>query len=162
MPIVLEADEATIEEVIDRRSEEKAILAVQPLLVGGIPPWLAMTCHEVRGVFDAGDPTSAFDPRHAITEQPLPTPRPNEREPIGLGNARVFLDPALDLHFPGIQIIGGNRLDRCAGRTNGIHLPADQPEENLGEQFRDFSQIDRLQAIAVSLERRVLGRQQRP
>ena len=84
LPIVLEADEATIEEMIDRRGEEEAILAVQPLLVGGIPPRLAMTCHQMRGVFDAGDPTSALDPRHTITEQPLPTPRPNEREPIGL------------------------------------------------------------------------------
>jgi hypothetical protein len=113
-----------------------AILAVQPLLVGGSPPWLAMTCHEVGGIFDAGDPTSTFDPRYAITEQPLPTPRLNEREPIGLGNGPVFIDAALYVHLPVIQIIGGNRLDRCAGRTNGIHLPANQPEQDLGEEFR--------------------------
>ena len=134
--IVLEADEATIEEVIDPRGEEQAILAVQSLLVGGIPPWLAMTCHQVRGVFDAGDPASASirAPAHGTAlahASPERARADRSREWIGL--LILPLDPR-------------SQVSRSSAETGLTSAPAarradfraDQPEQYLGEQLPEF------------------------
>ena len=55
---ILEADEPTIEEMINARRQKEAILAVQPLFVGRVSPWLAVTGYQVHGIFDARDAAS--------------------------------------------------------------------------------------------------------
>ena len=67
-PIVLKTDKATIKEMIDRRSEQESIFAVQSLFVVGVAPRLAVARHKVRGIFDSCDARSALDPCHAIAE----------------------------------------------------------------------------------------------
>ena len=68
LSINFEANKSTIEKIIDSWREEETVLTVQPLLVGSIPPRLAMACRQMCRVLDAGYSTSAFDPCYAVTE----------------------------------------------------------------------------------------------
>src|SRR5512134_3227168 len=52
LAIVLKADEAPIEEMINAGGQEQPILAVQSLLVRRVPPRLAVTGNEMHGVVD--------------------------------------------------------------------------------------------------------------
>jgi hypothetical protein len=56
--VVFEANEPAIEEMINARRQEQAILAVKSLLVARVPPRLAVTCHQVHWIVDAGDTAS--------------------------------------------------------------------------------------------------------
>ena len=52
LSVVLEANEAAIEEMINARRQQQTILAVEPLLVGRVPPRLAMTRDQMHRIFD--------------------------------------------------------------------------------------------------------------
>src|SRR5512134_2478606 len=78
LAIVLKADEATIEEMINAWSQEQSILAVQSLLVRRVPPGLAVTGDEVHGVLNAGDAAAGFNPGHPFSEQALSIPGPDK------------------------------------------------------------------------------------
>ena len=58
LAVVFEANEASIEQMIDARRQQQAIFAVEPLLVGRVPPRLAMAGDQVDRIFDAGDTAS--------------------------------------------------------------------------------------------------------
>ena len=53
-PIVLEADEAAVEKVIDGGGEQQSILPVQSLLICSVPPRLAVARYQVVNPFDLG------------------------------------------------------------------------------------------------------------
>jgi hypothetical protein len=52
--------------------------------------------------------------------------------------------------------------DRCVATTAGRWRRQGAPDECVRKGRREFGEIDRLQAVATLLKRRVLGRQERP
>ena len=57
---ILKRDEAAIEQVIDRGSEEQAVAGGEPFLVGGFPPRLDVARDEMHGVRDLCHQTARF------------------------------------------------------------------------------------------------------
>ena len=57
---ILEADVALVEEVIDRRGQEQAVLAVQALLVVAVAPGLDVAADQVIRIDDFGDEGPLF------------------------------------------------------------------------------------------------------
>src|SRR6266404_7305259 len=45
--VVFEANEPSIEQMINARRQEQPILTVETLVITGVPPRLAVTCHQV-------------------------------------------------------------------------------------------------------------------
>ena len=88
--IVLEADEATVKEVVYTRGQEEPVLAIQSLLIRGITPGLAMARDEMNRVLNPGYPAPRFDFAHTILEDALPVPRPDDCQPIGFGHGGVI------------------------------------------------------------------------
>ena len=105
LSVVFEANEPTIEEMINARRQQQAIFAVESLFVGRVPPRLAVTCNKVHRIFDAGDAASCFDLAHPILEQALSIPRTDNRQPIGFSDGGIVDQLLLQLAFPKIEII---------------------------------------------------------
>jgi hypothetical protein len=57
--------------VIDRRREEQAVLAIEALGVGAIPPRLAVARAQVLDAVDARDAATLLQPPHVLLEEPL-------------------------------------------------------------------------------------------
>ena len=66
--VVLEADEAAIEQVIDTGRQEQAVLTVQPLSIARVAPRLAMAGDEVLDPFSASDAAAFLQCQHALLE----------------------------------------------------------------------------------------------
>src|SRR5450631_4862554 len=69
IPVVLEADEAAIEEMVGIGREEQAILSIEALLVARVPPRLAVACAQMLFARDARDAACALDPHHVRLER---------------------------------------------------------------------------------------------
>src|SRR5450631_513779 len=83
IPVVLEADEAAIEEMVGIGREEQAILSIEALLVARVPPRLAVACTQMLFARDARDAARALDPHHVRLERPLPAPRKDDGLALG-------------------------------------------------------------------------------
>ena len=57
-PIPLECDEPAVEQVIDRRRQQQAVLAIETLRIAAVPPGLAVTRAQMLDAFDARDATA--------------------------------------------------------------------------------------------------------
>ena len=68
---ILEADVALVEEVIDGRGQEQAVLAVQALLVIAVAPGLDVAADQVVGVGDSGDAAGSLDGPDVLLEHAL-------------------------------------------------------------------------------------------
>jgi hypothetical protein len=79
---ILEADEAPVEKVVDAGCQQQTIFSIQTLVVRRMPLGLAVPGDEVNRVLDCRDPASPLDLHHALLEQVLPAPGPDDRVPI--------------------------------------------------------------------------------
>jgi len=84
IPVVLEADEAAIEEMVGIGCEEQAILPIEALLVARVPPRLAVACAQMLFARHARDAARALDPHHVRLARPLPAPRKDDGLALGL------------------------------------------------------------------------------
>jgi hypothetical protein len=123
LTIVLEADKPAIEEVINARRQKQAILAVQPLFVGRVSPWLAVTSDQMDGIFDACDAASGFDLAHAIFEKALSIPGKDYRQSFSFWNGEISDQLLLQPSLPKIEIICRNRLLRHARLKQWARFP---------------------------------------
>ena len=71
VPVVLEGDEAAIEEVVYMRGQQEPVAPVELLLVGGVFPRLDMTRAEVMKLLDARNPTCVLVQANVVLEEPL-------------------------------------------------------------------------------------------
>src|SRR3954470_11022512 len=135
--------------MVDARRQEQPVLTIKPLLVRGIPPWLAMTGHKVDGVVDPGNATTRFDPADALLKQALALACSNNRQTIGLRNGPVVRHDLLEPTFPHLEIVRSCRLDcmRRGGDRRGF--VAYQAQQGLGERRRQLREVDTLQTVAV-------------
>jgi len=60
----------------------RSVLAVQPLLVGSVPPRLAMARAEMLLAVDARDPASVLDAHDPLLEHALTTTGEHDRSPL--------------------------------------------------------------------------------
>ena len=60
-PIPLECDEPAVEQVIDRRRQQQAVLAIETLRIAAVPPGLAVTRAQMLDAFDARDAAASLD-----------------------------------------------------------------------------------------------------
>jgi hypothetical protein len=81
--VILKADEAAVEQVIDTRRQQQAILAIQSLVIAGIPPRLAVTGDQMLDALDAGDSAALFERQDPLLEKSLPAARPDDRLFLG-------------------------------------------------------------------------------
>jgi hypothetical protein len=87
--VVLKADKAAVEKVVDGRREQKTILAVQPLLIRRVAPRLAMAGDEMDRVLDPRDTAAFLDLADPFLEEPLPFPCPNDRFALSIWNCGI-------------------------------------------------------------------------
>jgi hypothetical protein len=86
--------------VISVRREQEAVVTIEPLLVCGIAPWLAVTGPQVLDAIDAGEAACALDQHDVVLELPLAPPREDERPSFGLTDIRVGLHALELVRFP--------------------------------------------------------------
>lgn len=73
LAVVRKRDEAAIEEVVDGRGQQEAVLSVQPFFIAGIPPGLAVARPQVFLAGDVGDAARMLNCHHSAFEQALPS-----------------------------------------------------------------------------------------
>jgi hypothetical protein len=89
---IFEADEASVEQVVDAGCEQQPVFSVEPLFVVGIPPWLAVTSHEVGRPVYPCDPAPSFMLKHTLLEEPLASPGTDDGLSICFGDGDVLCD----------------------------------------------------------------------
>ena len=72
---ILKTNEASIKEMVDRRSKQKSILSVEPFLVARISPEFPVASVQVSEIADACDSTFLFDLHYPPLEKSLSPPR---------------------------------------------------------------------------------------
>lgn len=128
--VVLEPDEATVEQVVHARREEQTVFAIKALLVGCVSPRLAMTRPEVFRLVHSGDSTSAFNLHHPLVEQPLPSPSENDREAVRVRQGCVSLHALQFMLLPCHQPHGRGARRRVSMRTSRMRARASAPSRS--------------------------------
>ena len=68
LPVILEANEPTIEEMIDARCQQQSVLGVQALFVVRVSPRFTVARAQIGGILNEGDSASVFNPHDALLE----------------------------------------------------------------------------------------------
>ena len=101
---VLEADETSIEQVIDARRQQQAVLAVQAFLVARISPRFAVACPQMGGIIKKGDSASMFNPHDPLLEQSLTLPSNDQLLPFSFRYSLVALDLRFEMVLPEFNV----------------------------------------------------------
>ena len=84
--LVLKRDEAFVEEVIDRRRQQQAVLAVEALFVSAVAPGLRVAYDQVLQTFHLRRATDALDALHVGAKLPVTDARQDDDFALGVGN----------------------------------------------------------------------------
>src|SRR3954453_16976408 len=103
-------------------------------------------------IFDVGDAASCFDYAHPIFKQALSISRAYNCKPVGFSDSGIVDQVLLQLTLPKFEIIGWNGLHVSGSESDGRYLLPNQACEYFGKRYRDFGQVDRLEAISVGLK----------
>jgi hypothetical protein len=114
--VVLEADEASIKEMIDARRKQEAVLTIESFFIGRVSPRLAMTCDKMNEVLDSGNSTPSFNHPNSILKDSLSATRSDDRLSLGIGQRNVVLYLSLKPLFPDIEIIRDLGMEPCVNR----------------------------------------------
>src|SRR5882672_556974 len=107
---VLERDEASVEEMIDRRCEHQSVASRKPLRIRAIAPRLDVTRAQMLGTIDVRDSASMFELENTLAEPSLAAAREDKRNLLGWTECGIFLDLATKVLFPNSDL--GHRR-RC-------------------------------------------------
>jgi hypothetical protein len=102
--VVLERDEATVEEMVYRRGQQKAVFSVQALVVAAVTPRFAVARAKMLRSIDTSDTTGGLDGLNSLAEEPLASARNNEGFAISLRDRRILLDAASEMLLPEDQL----------------------------------------------------------
>jgi hypothetical protein len=124
--------------MIDAGRQQKPILSVQAFVVCGIPPRLAVTGPQVRGIVNARNAAESLNRHHPLLEETLASPSGDDRFSIGRWNTDVSIHFGLNVVFPQFQVRISHghapvSLDRV--RLDCDCLRTDKCDERLGEAF---------------------------
>jgi hypothetical protein len=108
--IVLKADEPSVEQMIDTGRKQKPIVSVQAFVVCGIPPRLAVTGPQVRGIVNARNAAESLNRHHPLLEETLASPSGDDRLSVGKRNTDVSIHFGLNVVFPQFQVRISHRL----------------------------------------------------
>ena len=65
---IFESDEPAVEQVVNARCQQQAILTIQSLFVGRVAPGLAVAGEKVTDIIDPRDAATPLDSHHALLE----------------------------------------------------------------------------------------------
>src|SRR5262249_31838056 len=94
-PAIREGNEASVEEKICRRCQEKPVLSADSLAVAGMSPGLDMACDQVSWIGHVGNSTGPLHARHVASKETLPTPCLDEC--LSIRGSHGFVVELLDL-----------------------------------------------------------------
>src|SRR5262245_26968475 len=109
----MEGDEPAIEQMVDRRREEQAVLAGQSLLIRAVSPGLDVAGSQMFRALDLGDTAALLDPLNPLAEQSLTSPRENESFLLRRREPGIVLDPGPKMLLPEHDLRRGNETVFC-------------------------------------------------
>ena len=80
--------------------QQKAVFAIETLVIAGIPLGLAVASAQVDRVSDAGDSASVFKLHDPLLEQTLSPASHDQCFAFGVSNPRIGLDCRFDVMLP--------------------------------------------------------------
>jgi hypothetical protein len=124
--IVLKTDEPSVEQMIDTGRKQKPIISVQAFVVCGIPPRLAVTGPQVRGIVNARNAAESLNRHHPLLEETLASPSGNDRLSFSSGilMSRSTSDSMWCSHSSKSALATVMLLS--AWRSPGLRLPQDR------------------------------------
>src|SRR5690606_13975980 len=161
LSIVLEAYEASIEQMVNVGRQQQPVISVQPLLVARVTPRLAVTGAEVLNLIHLCHATATLDSLHVLLEQALPAARHHDGLPSRLWNVRIGNHA---LHLMGFPLDKPDRGRRVSAISQPSHIkdrpgfPSDEIRKRCCEVARQERQVHPLQPASGSLKGRVLLR----
>ena len=116
--LVLERDEAFVEQVINRRRQQQAVLAVEALFVRAVAPGFGVARDQVLQPLHLRHATGARDALHIGAKLPLPDARQDDGFPLGVGDLRVFATVLFDSLF--VSFTGSRDGLSCSARSTSF------------------------------------------
>ena len=113
--IVIEADQASIEQAIDMRGEQKTIAAIELFLVVADPPRFDVARDEKLRVYDAGDTAPLLVQSHVGLEHALPATCEDQLLLLGWANVSAALHRFLGSL---VSDLIDTFIGLCSDRTN--------------------------------------------
>lgn len=162
LAVILEADEAPVEQQVHVGGQHQAVQAVQALLRGGADaPGLDVAGDQQGGVVDAGDAAGALDGLHPAAELALAAAGQDDGLALGLDQAAVQQDAALG-GLVELLDDGGEGEAVGAAQRQQVAVESDWRGHDVEKGLGNLSEVDRLQAVAGGrVQRAVLAGQQR-
>ena len=83
-----------------------------------------MARDQMDRVLNSGYPAPRLDLAHAVLEESLASPSPDDRHPVGLGQGFVGGHFPFDPAFPEVEVVRDNGLRRFGGKGEGFATSA--------------------------------------
>src|SRR5690606_9050276 len=123
LTVVFETDETSVEEMVDARRQQQPVLAVEPLLIGRVTPWLAVAGSQVLVTIHSSDAAGTLDRHHPLLEEALAATREDYRLPFRLLQARIRGDHMQLVLLP-LQQSDRRRCSWFIGKSIAAHQGA--------------------------------------
>lgn len=90
--IILESEKFLVEQGVDVRREQDAVIAINALSVAGFPPWLDVTGDQHSRIGTTGDAAGIIQQDHALSEQTLADSRLRQLQTLGNCEGIILFD----------------------------------------------------------------------
>ena len=148
---------AAIEQVVNVRRQQQAVGAIQLFGIISVLPWFDVRRAQIAAIQDSGHTTCGLDEFHACAKHALPDAGIDQLPALARTDVGALPELLLDRlgGQPAVQFHADARLAV-------LHLPLQQPAQQLGQGNRNLGQVDLLICRAGGPKRRLPRRQQRP
>ena len=156
-PGIFEADKTAIKKVVNRGSQQKSVLAIEPFLIIRISPRFAMAGSQMDRIRNARDSASSFDLHDPFFEKTLPASGDDQSFTFGVRDSHIRFDIHFEVMLPDFQIgvldlhgLLGQRFRAPGAQRRGFL--ANETRQHVCKVGPQLCQVNRLDSVPRFLQ----------